>query len=155
MARGLLRVSMQKPGPVFPPEPLQTGRHMKSLPQHRNSITRALGLLALCPSLVFANQAPKTVHEQGTVKSVDLATHSLTVAESGKSDARKFIWNDATQFSTHPSGAGAKALKSGQKISLSYVADTNPPRLTHLRITSHASGKKSAKRAATPKTGGS
>ena len=103
-----------------------------------------LCVVSLSPALVFADGAPKSVEDRGSIKSVNAGTHTLVVTEHTKSAERKFQWNDQTKFSEGDKSVNASALKQGERVHLIYVAGSGVHILQSVHIISAKTGQPGA-----------
>jgi hypothetical protein len=102
----------------------------------------ALLVVGLGPALAFGAGTPKTHHQHGIIKSVDMAAQKMVVSES-KNKEHTFQWNDQTKFREQSKSTSANALKEGEHVRFSYKPGGETPLLQRVEI-SGTSAKRSA-----------
>jgi Cu/Ag efflux protein CusF len=110
---------------------------------HKTTVT-ALCILSLGPALLFAADPPQPSVAHGTIKSVDMAAHTLVFTERKDNTEHMFQWNDQTQFTERGQSATASALKEGERVQLTYAPGTDTPILQSVHIAPARTGRHSA-----------
>lgn len=103
----------------------------------------AIALCALSLSLVTASaaDAPKPNEARGTIKSIDLDAHRLTVASHDGKTTQAYQWNDKTQFTEAGKAVSASTLKNGEHVRLVYAKSGEVPTLQRVSIASSKAAK--------------
>lgn len=68
----------------------------------------------------MAAGSEKLQNEQGTIKSVDQAHHSLVLANHKEKAGHPFQWNEQTKFTEGGKAVSATDLKAGEHALISY-----------------------------------
>src|SRR5262245_49811279 len=122
---------------------------MKTVIHSTKVILVALCAASLIGAEAFAAKAKQSLHERGTIQSINVQDKTLTVKKSHSTTQQVFVWNETTKFLERGHGADksktvtAGDLKAGEQVNIHYEKEVDHLVAKVIAITSehHAADK--------------
>jgi hypothetical protein len=122
---------------------------MKTIIHSTKVIVATLCAASLMGAAAFASNAKRSLHERGTIDSVNAQDKTLTVKKAHSATPQVFVWNDATKFLERGHAPDksktvtADQLKAGEQVSIRYEKEADHLVAKVIAITSehHAAAK--------------